>query len=112
MSQLKFTATDEGIRLLLALIKKYMFSFCDYVSPTSVRYTVTRSAPQLKRGVGGYLPSFHPYLSGLIQSQSTLDPCNWIVFMLSTLTPPRGQTSRHVAWLDPVYDDVYFYTLT
>ena len=27
MSQLKFTSTDEGIRLLLALIKKYMFSF-------------------------------------------------------------------------------------
>jgi len=90
MFQLKFTATYEGIRILLALIKKYIFSFCDYVSPTSVRYTVRRAAPQVRRGVGGYVPTFHPQRSGLIQSQSTLDPCNWIVFVLSTLTPPTG----------------------
>jgi hypothetical protein len=66
MFQLQFTATYEGIRLLLALIKKYMFSFCDYVSPTSVRYTIRRTAPQLKRGVGDYVPSFHLQRSGLI----------------------------------------------
>jgi hypothetical protein len=101
MFQLKFTATDEGIRLLLALVKKYMFSFCGYLSPTSVRYTVTRAAPQLRRGVVGYLPSFHPQQSGLIQSQSTLDPCNWIVFVLSTLTPSADgidQPTCYLAW--------------
>lgn len=86
MFQLKFTATYEGIRLLLSFIKKYMFSFCDYVSPTSVRYTIRRAVTQLRRGVGCYVPSFHPQRSGLIQSQSSLDPLQLDSFR----APPTG----------------------
>jgi hypothetical protein len=55
MFQLKFAATDEGIRFLLALIKKYTFSFCDYVTDICTLHRNT-GCPTVKAW-GRWLPA-------------------------------------------------------